>query len=362
MGYDFMSSKYVQIAAELRSKISKGIYRDTMRLPTEMELAEVYQVNRQTIRRALSVLEKENLIEKHQGSGSYVKDVAHADSSNSIAIVATYINDYIFPEILQDAESVFAHNGYSTMVFCTHNQVNVEREVLKNVLGSNVCGLLIEGTKTALPNPNLDLYKEFENRNIPVIFLHGTYPSIKNAVCISDNNFNGGYQLTKYLLKKGHTKIAGIFKSDDIQGHDRYFGFLSAFRDAGLPLPDSKVLWYATEDKKQILENKYQPLLEIFIKRMIDQKITAVVCYNDEIAFIVVNLLLSLGVRVPDDMAVVSFDNSSYSDFCRVKITSLAHNSEHIGRVAAERLIDMLHGKPVHSETVPWTLVEKQSS
>lgn len=92
------------------------------------------------------------------------------------------------------------------------------------------------------------------------------------------------------------------------------------------------------------------------------QGATAVVCYNDEIAFSLINILLSSGIRVPEDVAVVSFDNSSYSEFCSVKITSLAHGSKHIGRIAAERLVNILQGKQAQSEAVPWVLVEKQSS
>lgn len=355
-----MSSKYVQIAANLRSQILDGAYQSTMRLPTEMELAETYSVNRQTVRRALSVLTLEGLIERHKGSGSYVKDSMPAHGT-SIAILATYINDYIFPAILQDAQTVFASNGYSTMVFCTHNQVNMEREILKNVLDNNVCGLLVEGTKTALPNPNLDLYEQLNKSGVPVVFLHGAYSALNEAVCVSDDNFHGGYLLTQYLLQRGHTQIAGIFKSDDIQGHSRYFGFLSALRDAGLSLPDSQVLWYTTEEKNQILNNDNLVLLQNFMKYSL-QEATAVVCYNDEIAYYLIEVLHSMDKRVPEDVAVVSFDNSSYSELCSVKITSLAHGLKHIGRVAAERLVDMLHGKQIRSEAVPWVLVEKESS
>lgn len=355
-----MTSKYVQIASLLRSQILEGSYSSTMKLPTEMELAETYNANRQTIRRALSLLIQEGLIERRQGSGSYVKDTAPAHG-NIIAILTSYINDYIFPAILQDAQTTFAGNGYSTMVYCTHNQINLERKILKNILTSPVCGLLVEGTKTALPNPNLDLYKQLSDSGVPVVFLHGAYSEFPNAVCISDDNFHGGYLLTRFLLQKGHKHIAGIFKSDDIQGHNRYFGFLSAIRDADLSLPDAQVLWYTTEQKKELMTNKNSEMLKYFVKHSL-QNATAVVCYNDEIASALINVLIFLGFRVPEDIAVVSFDNSSYSELCDVKITSLAHGTKHIGRIAAERLVDMLHGKQVESEVVPWVLVEKESS
>lgn len=355
-----MAIKYVQIAALLRSAIKSGAFQDTMRLPTEMELSAKYQVNRQTVRRALAMLAQEGLIERRQGSGSYIQNIFQT-SSSSIAIVATYINDYIFPSILQDVQTTFDQNGYSTMVFCTYNKVNMERKILSDVLEHPVRALLVEGTKTALPNPNLDLYKRLHASGIPVVFLHGSYPALQDSICISDDNFHGGYLLAQYLLKKGHREIAGIFKSDDIQGQERYAGFLAAFRNAGLPLPEAHIQWYTTEDKIQILKNRDSTFLKNFIAGKL-RGCTAVVCYNDEIAFSLINYLTDSHVRVPEEMAVVSFDNSTYSELCCVKITSLAHGTNHIGRIAAETLIDMLNGKNVQSKAVPWILAEKESS
>lgn len=354
-----MPLKYVQIAAALRTNIQNGVYQNTMRLPTEMDLSKTYGANRQTVRRALALLTSEGLIERRQGSGSYLRNTA-PHRGNSVAILTTYINDYIFPAILQDAESIFTRSGYSTMLFCSHNQVNLEREILNGILDGSVCGLLAEGTKTALPNPNLDLYRKLEQEGVPVVFLHATYAALANPVCISDDNFHGGYQLTDYLIKKGHTRIAGIFKSDDIQGHDRYSGFLAAFRDAGYPLPDSKIIWYTTEDKALFLSDGNLQKMADYIGNTL-KGCTAVVCYNDEIAFALIGLLRERNVRIPEDLAVVSFDNSSFSEFCSVRITSLAHGSRHIGKIAAEALVHMLRGEKASSESVPWTLMEKES-
>jgi GntR family transcriptional regulator, arabinose operon transcriptional repressor len=355
-----MSSKYLQIATSLRSQILEGDYKNIKKLPPETKLADIYSANRQTVRRALAILISEGLIESHRGSGSYIKGEPSAHRG-SIAILVPYINDYIFPTILQDILNVFASEGYATRVFCTHDQVNAERNILESVLDSPVNGLLVEGTKTALPNPNLDLYKRLRDSGIPVVFLHGAYPVLQNAVCVSDDNFQGGYLLTQYLLQKGHTQIAGIFKSDDIQGQHRYFGYLSALRDEGLPLPDEQILWFASEEKNQILNNNNLLMLKNYVTHSL-QNATAVVCYNDEIAYYLIEVLRSLGKQVPNDVAIVSFDNSSYSELCSVKITSLANGFKQIGRVAAERLVDTLNGKQVQSESIPWMLVEKESS
>ena len=66
------------------------------------------------------------------------------------------------------------------------------------------------------------------------------------------------------------------------------------------------------------------------------------VCYNDEIADRFVRYLLRIGRKIPDEVAVVSFDNSYYSDLCPVRITSLAHEVGKLGRIAAQLLLDYI--------------------
>ena len=89
---------------------------------------------------------------------------------------------------------------------------------------------------------------------------------------------------------------------------------------------------------------------------------TAVVCYNDEIATRVVSYLNRQGMSIPGDVAVVSFDNSQYSEMSIPRITSLSHGPYNVGRMAAELLFRHLRGESCSSSVAPWVLVEKESS
>ena len=89
---------------------------------------------------------------------------------------------------------------------------------------------------------------------------------------------------------------------------------------------------------------------------------TAVVCYNDQVAYPLMDLLLTKHIAVPEQMAVVSFDNSFYSNLSTCRITSLSHGNYNVGRIAAEALMELLEGRQAHSQTVPWVLMEKESS
>lgn len=353
-----MSFKYLRLAAELQAEISSGTFAE--RLPTEQELAEAYGVSRQTVRQALERLVANGLIEKRQGSGSRILR-QHAFGSDRIAVVTSYIDDYIFPSVLQDIQRVLIQQNYSTLLFATSNTTGGERRLLQDLLNQPLGGLIVEGAKTALPCPNLDLYQRLERTGIPVVFIHGSYRELPDAVCASDDNFGGGYLATRHLITRGHSKIAGIFKSDDIQGHQRYLGYQTALRDVGLPLADGQVLWYTTEERRFLLDFDHKDLLEHFIRYYL-KDCTAVVCYNDEIADKLIRLLLTKGRRVPEDVAVVSFDNSYYSDLCPVRITSLAHEAHKLGGMAAQLLLDRINGKTVRSHIIPWKLIHKASS
>ena len=353
-----MAFKYQVLATQLQAEISQGTLSG--KLPTEMELCQAYRVSRQTVRRALDYLVEIGLIEKRQGSVSRIRQQARTQKNDRIAIVTTYFNDYIFPNVLQDIQAVLALKGYSTFLFSTQNEVTNERRILQDLLQKPIGGIIVEGTKTALPSPNLDLYEKLIQADIPVVFLHGTYRDLPGALCVSDDNYGGGYMLARHLISRGHTKIAGIFKSDDIQGHQRYLGFLSAMRDAGLSLPDNCICWYSTEERRYLLDYGHTDLLE-HLRQFYLRDCTAVICYNDEIADRLIRYFLPKGYRIPDDLAVVSFDNSYYSDLCPVQITSLAHLVGKLGSIAAQLILDHIARKPCQSQSISWRLVKKAS-
>ena len=193
-----------------------------------------------------------------------------------------------------------------------------------------------------------------------MVSMHGCYDKLTGTCSVLDDNYGGGYMLVEYLYQKGHRNIAGIFKSDDLQGHGRYAGYADALRDLGLPLQDEQVFWYTTEDKDRILAGQATSFPEQILNSL--GGCSAVVCYNDELAIRLITSLRARGVEIPKDLAVVSFDNSQYSELSPIRITSLSHGANKVGRIAAEMLLKLLDGESCQSEVMPWVLVEKESS
>lgn len=131
-------------------------------------------------------------------------------------------------------------------------------------------------------------------------------------------------------------------------------------RDAGLFPLDENFLWFSSFQRHQLVELQDEELLRAFLRQQLGG-CTAVVCYNDEIAFHLIRTLLRAGKRVPEDVAIVSFDNSYYSTFGPVSITSAGHEPHAMGHAAAENLLSQIRRQPCRSVRLPWTLYARQS-
>ena len=354
-----MAFKYELVADELRSGIYSGKYSSTGRLPTESELVGLYRVSRQTIRQALTILEKDRLIEKLQGSGSYITESVKMSRAKirRVAVITTYVSEYIFPGILRSMQDLLYGSNCSVELFDTRNDVARERSILETILASSFDGLLVEGTKTAIPNPNTELYLEIKSREIPIVFFNGNYSDV-DCPFVLDDNYRGGYMLVDYLYNLGHRKIAGIFKSDDIQGIERYRGFISSMKKLGLIANSANVIWYYTESLDLLFESEQIAATA--------GGATAFVCYNDIVANKLIDYLTDHGKSVPKNVSVVSFDNSYISDLGPITITSLSHESTDAGQRSAAMLISLMDKRQtpaeIKSEYLPWTIIQKNSS
>lgn len=337
--------KYAELASLLKQGIVNGTYPENSKLPSENTLSNEYSLSRQTVRQAIAVLEKEGLIRSVRGSGTFIKKTyTRKKKTHNIAIVTTYIGEYIFPAILSGIESELSKNNYTSLLMATKNRLDNERHILEELLTKPIDGIIIEGTKTALPNPNLEFYNKIFNAGIPVVFINGYYSNLTNPVYVIADDHDGGVKAVSYLNSKSCTKIAGIFKSDDIQGLNRYSGYVQALSKYDIPISDDRVLWYSTETNK---------ISNSAMKRILDG-CDGVVCYNDEIA-IQVSTLQKNG-QISDKIIIVSFDNSTLSSMSPTPIYSLINPKEKIGSIAAAKLLEMIKSNKVESEILPWQL------
>lgn len=353
-------NKYEQLAEQLTTKINENIKEGVYKLPTEADLSRQYKVSRQTVRSALALLHAKGLISSRQGSGTYATGLSEDAARNVIPILISSHQEYIYPHLLTDIRNRLSEAGYLLQVYETGNDTTRERAHLLTLLENPPRGMIVEGCKSTLPNPNLDLYQKLRDAGCFLLFLHNYYAALADVVCVKDDNYYGGYLLAKHLFALGHTRIAGIFKIDDMQGPERYSGVAACLRELGTMLKDAHVGWFTSLHLETLEARQDTRFLTAFIQEQL-QDCTAVICYNDEIAYWLIKELSYAGRQVPQDISVVCFDNSYLSDLSKVRITTLAHAPREMGTAAAECLIQKLKGIPVVSQELPWQLVRKAS-
>ncbi len=349
-------AKYQVLAEALQQKIIEGILSPGNKLPSEYELQKEFQVSRQTVRNALEVLEKQGFVRGRQGSGTYVLDreAEERKKSRRIAVVTTYVDNYIFPKIIQGIESVLAKEGFQVQIAFTGNHIWREEAVLKDLLEQDLRGIIIETTKSALPNPNLPLYRRLQEKGVPVLFINSRYPEL-DCPAVSLHDEAAGRLAAQCLLEYGHEKIGGFFKLDDGQGIRRYQGFVEALRDGGIRPLEENILWFDTEDALD-----FGCMAERIVKRL--GACTGILCYNDSTAFEVIEILKRHGISVPEDISVVSVDDTDLAMLGEVGLTSVHHPKEKLGEKAAKQLISMIRGNmPGMSYEFEPYLVERDS-
>lgn len=356
-----MAIKYKWIAERLELMMVKNSEKGIHKLPAEQELCTKYHVSRQTIRMALSLLEEKGLIVKKQGSGSYYTGRSANPYENVIGILLSSDQEYIYPQVLNDIRRTLTGSGFSDQVFVTDNCVYKEREILLKLLERPLRGIIVEGCKSALPNPNLDLYRRLIKNGCQVVFLFNYYPALSDCTCIKDNNYYGSSLLVRHLAAQGHTAIGGIFKADDLQGIERYQGYIETMRDLGLPILDHQMCWFGSHELDKLIRDKDTG----FLRNMVEESLslcTAVICYNDMIAYYLADELLLAGLQLPADMSIASFDNTYLSNSKVLSVTTLSHKPHEMGTKAAEAMVNKLSGYPVSSQEISWKLNIKEST
>lgn len=349
--------KYIDLMNWIREQILSGEFNVGMRLPSENELGKKFLISRQTVRQATSVLESEGLLERRRGSGTYVsatKSMAKKSTRN-IGVVLTYLDDYIFPSIVQGIEKVLTKNGYFMQLAFTYNTVEKEAYILDTMIKNHIDGLIIEPAKSGIPFINTEFYQKIKSAGIPCVFIHADTNPPMNIPSVRMDDYLAGQAAGEYLIKHGHEKIAGIFKSDDMQGQLRYSGAINALKKHKLLQSERNMFWYTTEDIKLIMNGELDNEL---LRRLNDA--TAIICYNDQIARYYVDLFMKLGKSIPEDISIISFDDLELE--ATVGLTTFAHPKKELGKTVAVQLLKLLDNPSLNvSVKFPPNLVERNS-
>ena len=336
--------KCAKLVEDLKHQIMSGEIRPGDKISSENVLAREYDISRQTVRKAIDILRNEGFLYAEHGRGTFCSDMIKQNgNSGNIAVVMTYLSDYIFPHIIRGIDEVLEKEEYSILLKSTHNYRKVEAKCLEELLKKNIDGLIIEPSKSQIAFKNHDVFAMLERYHVPFVFVQGVYHGMEDKPYVLLDDEKGGYLITKHLIEQGHRRIAGVFKSDDRQGQNRHKGYVRALQEAGIWYDPALVVWYHTEDMYTL---PYEMMQDMVHREQID----AVVAYNDRIAIDVINALEEEGLHVPDDISVAGFDDSEFAKNFKVPLTTICHPQSKIGVVAAELLIKLMKGYSVDED------------
>ncbi len=338
MTEDINTPKYELVKDYVKHLLKENVITYGGKLPSEHELMEKFEVSRHTIRQAFGELTSEGYIFKEQGKGTFSNYRRDAKYKQIVAVLTTYIAGFVFPGIISGIEETLSDEGYMMLLSNTNNIKEREAQYLASISEHNVVGLIIEPTKSARENTNLKLLEDIRSRDIKFCFINACYDDFSSAYVLLDD-YKGGYMATEYLIQLGHRRIAGIFKTDDKQGINRRAGFVAAMEKYGVPIQPGFIGEYETFNMYDFPYMFAQSLLRK------EDRPTAIFCYNDVYALMVVQAINDSGLRVPDDISIIGYDDSTSILQSGIKLTTIMHPKKEMGVQAAKYMIDMLEGR-----------------
>lgn len=255
---------------------------------------------------------------------------------NTVGVMLPDISNPFSAELVAGIQDVLAEVGYSTFLATAGRSVEKERHSLLAFVDHRLDGILVATRGTEISN---EVVNEITKQNIPVVTVG--HPIEGSTVdCVTADHEKGTYLATTHLIELGHKNIGFIGVAMEAALNLRRFrGYLAALTQHGLTLHKEYVVGpshgpsYATE------EDGYQGMLSLFKRK---RRPTAIVARNDFTAIGVLRAAHELGLVVPDDVAVVGFDNIPFSTFTIPPLTTVAQPIVEQGRRAARFLIDRI--------------------
>lgn len=260
------------------------------------------------------------------------------DSGTDIGLVIPNISNPYYLQALRGINAVVAGNNYMLVLCNSERDVNKEREYLDLLCQRQTLGAIVSSADTSP-----DAINRYVEAGMKIVLLDQQIRGVRCPMIRFDSR-NSGKLATKYLLSLGHRQIA--FLTTPLNRWTRqeiYIGYQQALTDAGVT-PDENYL-FATDPPPHSFGNDVELMVgALAAKKFIESRCdaTAILCINDMVAFGVMQTLLQNGVRVPQDVSVMGFDDVPFAGYYSPGLTTVHYPSEQTGRLAAMMLLDSI--------------------
>lgn len=254
---------------------------------------------------------------------------------------------------IRSVQNVTAAQGYSVILVDTSEQHQRELAAVDLMVEKFVDGFLI----TPLQYDNTHLFKLKEEGTVPFVLTNRAIEGLEVDTVLHDN-FTGAYQAVKHLIEQGHSRIAYITSRRQIWTvNERISGYRAALAEAGLEYKEELVIQTYLN-----LESSFEATNQLL---KLQTRPTAIFAYNDLMAIGVLKALKQAGLRIPQDMALVGYDDILYAQYLEVPLTTVRQPTQRSGEVAAEVLLKRISDRDAPVERIvlqPELIVRASSS
>src|SRR6266851_426286 len=358
-----MKILHTQLMTYFRERIRDGRLPAGTRLPADGELAAKYQISRDTVRQALALLVNEGLIERVQGRGTFVSQPPLNGSPvlqlerKQIGLVlnrtpTTQVNMNLLVGVEQAAKS----HGYSvSFTYAEGNQEQQARDIAR-LRANHVLGMIIYLTGDSTHDASI---QQLQADHVPIVLIDRYFPGLAIDY-VGLDNVGGGYRATEHLLILGHRRIGFIFSYEETlqttSVYERWQGYCKALQKYGIPYDETLVV----PDLRQLQTGTHEGLVE-FLQR--PDRPGGIFAVNDYVALDVLQAAKAIHLRIPEDLAVVGFDDMEFAAHVHPPLTTVVQQFIDIGLRAGTLLISRIEGfvgPPKHIE-LPTNLIIRES-
>ncbi len=249
------------------------------------------------------------------------------NQTRTIGMLITASTNPFYSELVRGVERSCFERGYSLVLCNTEGDEQRMNRNLETLMQKRVDGLLLLCTETHQPSP--EIMQRYPS--VPTVMMDWA-PFDGTSDLIQDNSLLGGDMATQHLIDKGHTRIACITGPlDKTPARLRLEGFLVAMDRAGLPVPDG---YQITGDFE--FSGGFEAMQSLLAQKDRPQ---AVFIGNDAMAVGAYQALYQAGLRVPDDIAVVGYDDIELAQYMTPPLTTIHQPKDELGELAIDVLI-----------------------
>jgi len=326
---------YQTIYEDLKKAILSGEIENDALLPGENTIAANYSVDRSTVRKALQLLVDEGLVEKKAGKGTIVTRTDRKDNSADIQTETANVGFFLpsgnaiaqqfYASLLNICEKELKRHGY-TLIYSTFDEND---SVFKAVEKYKLAGIIF------VSNISEEQISVALEGKIPCVLANSFDPRLPSI--LSDNEL-GSYLAGKYLLENGHRDVAVVSGTRSyVCSNERAKGFFRAYSEEGIKIPDSSFL---------VCDSWEQEAGREVVCRYLEncRKIpSAFFGFNDRIAFGIISALRQCGLKVPEDVSVIGYDNLN-AQLSVVPLTTIEAHVEYLAEATSEAILWQLGG------------------